>query len=86
MRNGSAHQAANSVKGIDMTATWNSKSNPTRTVPNPRNRMAHGREVCARRASQLRKKGVHVEYYGRTKNGKARYIWDVCDTFADCEE
>jgi len=68
-----------------MAATWNHKSTPTRTVPHPHNLMAHGREVCARVARRLRMKGVHVQYYGRTVTGKARYIWDVCDTFAVCE-
>lgn len=33
------------------------------------------REVCARRARKLRKRGEHVLYVGRTKTGKARYQW-----------
>lgn len=37
--------------------------------------VAIGREVCARRARKLRKRGEDVRYHGRTKNGKARYTW-----------
>lgn len=37
--------------------------------------VAIGREVCARRARKLRKRGDDVRYVGRTKNGKARYSW-----------
>ena len=33
------------------------------------------REVCARRARKLRKRGVDVRYIGRTSTGKARYSW-----------
>ena len=65
-----------------MTATYNPRSNPTRTVPRPHDLTSHGREVCSKVARRLRKRGVHVEYYGRTATGKERYIWDVCDTFA----
>ena len=36
---------------------------------------AIGREVCARRARKLRKRGESVRYVGRTSTGKARYIW-----------
>jgi len=38
-------------------------------------RVAIGREVCARRARKLRKRGDDVRYVGRTKTGKARYSW-----------
>lgn len=37
--------------------------------------VAIGREVCARRARKLRKRGESVRYAGRTKTGKARYSW-----------
>lgn len=37
--------------------------------------VALGREVCARRARKLRKRGEDVRYIGRTKTGKARYRW-----------
>jgi hypothetical protein len=37
--------------------------------------IAMGREVCARRARKLRKRGHSVVFSGRTKNGKARYRW-----------
>jgi len=37
--------------------------------------VAIGREVCARRARKLRKRGESVRYVGRTKTGKARYSW-----------
>ena len=33
------------------------------------------REVCARRARKLRKRGAQVRYFGRTSTGKARYKW-----------
>lgn len=33
------------------------------------------RQVCARRARKLRKRGESVWYVGRTKTGKARYSW-----------
>ena len=36
---------------------------------------AIGREVCARRARKLRKRGDSVRYTGRTTTGKARYSW-----------
>ena len=36
---------------------------------------AIGREVCARRARKLRKRGDSVRYVGRTSTGKARYSW-----------
>ncbi len=34
-----------------------------------------GREVCARRARIIRKRGDHVRYVGDTTTGKARYRW-----------
>ena len=37
--------------------------------------VAIGREVCARRARKLRKRGESVRYVGRTTTGKARYSW-----------
>lgn len=37
--------------------------------------IAIGREVCARRARKLRKRGDDVRYVGRTSTGKARYSW-----------
>ena len=37
--------------------------------------IAIGREVCARRARKLRRRGDEVFYVGRTKTGKARYSW-----------
>lgn len=37
--------------------------------------VAIGREVCARRARKLRKRGEDVRYVGRTTTGKARYSW-----------
>lgn len=37
--------------------------------------VAIGREVCARRARKLWKRGEDVRYSGRTKNGKTRYTW-----------
>lgn len=37
--------------------------------------VAIGREVCARRARKLRKRGESVRYVGRTSTGKARYSW-----------
>lgn len=37
--------------------------------------VAIGREVCARRARKLRKRGDSVRYVGRTTTGKARYSW-----------
>lgn len=37
--------------------------------------LAIGREVSARRARKLRKRGDDVRYVGRTKTGKARYSW-----------
>ena len=37
--------------------------------------VAIGREVCARRARKLRKRGENVRYIGRTTTGKARYSW-----------
>lgn len=35
------------------------------------------REVCARRASKLRKRGEDVYFHHSTPNGKARYRWFV---------
>lgn len=37
--------------------------------------VAIGRDVCARRARKLRKRGDSVRYIGRTTTGKARYSW-----------
>ena len=37
--------------------------------------VAIGREVCARRARKLRKRGESVRYAGKTTTGKARYSW-----------
>lgn len=37
--------------------------------------VAIGREVCARRARKLRKRGESVRYIGRTTTGKTRYSW-----------
>ncbi len=37
--------------------------------------VAIGREVCARRARKLRKRGESVRYVGCTKTGKSRYSW-----------
>ena len=37
--------------------------------------VALGREVCARRARKLRKRGESVRYVGRTTTGKTRYSW-----------
>lgn len=37
--------------------------------------LASGREVCARRARKIRKRGDQVRYVGRTTTGKARYRW-----------
>ena len=37
--------------------------------------VAIGREVCARRARKLRRRGEIVRYVGRTTTGKARYSW-----------
>jgi hypothetical protein len=34
-----------------------------------------GREVSAKRARVIRKRGDHVRYSGRTSTGKARYTW-----------
>lgn len=34
-----------------------------------------GRQVCARRARKLRRRGEDVLLIGRTKNGKALYSW-----------
>lgn len=34
-----------------------------------------GREVCAKRARKIRKRGDHIRYIGRTSTGKARYRW-----------
>ena len=35
----------------------------------------YGREVCARRARKLRRRGKQVRLWGKTKNGKSRYRW-----------
>lgn len=35
----------------------------------------YGREVCARRAAKIRRRGDNVGFVGRTKTGKARYGW-----------
>ncbi len=37
--------------------------------------LASGREVCARRARKLRKRGDQVRFIGNTTTGKARYRW-----------
>lgn len=34
-----------------------------------------GKEVCARRASKLRKRGELVRWSGMTCTGKSRYLW-----------
>ena len=34
-----------------------------------------GREVCARRARKLRKRGESLRFCGLTVNGKSRYVW-----------
>jgi hypothetical protein len=34
-----------------------------------------GREICAKRASKLRRRGEYVRYVGRSKTGKSRYRW-----------
>lgn len=35
------------------------------------------REICARRARKLRKRGEDVKFYLNTRNGKARYTWEL---------
>ena len=37
--------------------------------------MTEGREVCARRARKLRRRGEYCICVGRTSTGKARYQW-----------
>lgn len=37
--------------------------------------VAIARDVCARRARKLRKRGEDVRYFGKTTTGKARYRW-----------
>lgn len=39
--------------------------------------MFHPREISARRARTLRKRGENIQYAGRTSTGKARYWWDA---------
>jgi hypothetical protein len=37
--------------------------------------VAYGREVCARRARKLRKRGDMIRFHRWTATGKCRYIW-----------
>ena len=37
--------------------------------------LARGREVCAKRARKIRKRGDLVRYVGKTTTGKNRYRW-----------
>lgn len=48
--------------------------------------LAVGREVCARRARKLRRRGETVQYAGRTCTGKARYRWMRAVVPADSEQ
>lgn len=41
--------------------------------------MFYPRQVCAKRARTLRKRGRTVAYACRTSTGKARYWWDSVD-------
>jgi hypothetical protein len=40
------------------------------------------REVCARRASKLRRKGFFVFKVGKTSTGKQRWLWARCPRLA----
>lgn len=46
-------------------------------------RVNEGREVCAKRARKLRKRGDIVSYCGQSPNGKARYRWIPFPTLFD---
>jgi hypothetical protein len=37
--------------------------------------IAIGRDVCAKRARKLRRRGEDVRYVGQSKSGKPRYRW-----------
>lgn len=37
--------------------------------------LSNGREVCAKRARKLRRRGDQVRFVGSTTTGKARYRW-----------